>query len=151
MNVKKKKKKKRLGRVLLVAIIAAALILGGLFFDLGGFGSQLGLPTFGPTEVEEEAPPVEEEEEPEDTPPEQAENGAGEEDLPPPLLIRVSGDLIFHGDEEVTIHQLQTLLREHDQPGLVWELRDEQAILAVYEEVRVLLMEHDVSFTETSG
>ena len=147
--MKQKKKKKRLGKILLVLVIAAILVLAGLFFDLGGFGSQLGLPTFGPTEVEEEAPPVEEE--PEDTPPQQAENGAGDEALPPPLLIRVSGESIFHGEEEINISQLRNLLREHDQPGLVWELRDEQAILAVYDEVRVLLMEYDVSFTETSG
>ena len=142
----RKKKKKHGGKIVTGACILA-LILGGLFLDLGGLGSQLGLPTLGPTEVTQPEPPPAP---PEEAPPEDPEPITGEE-APLSLLIRVVGNSIFHGDEEITIAGLQNLLREYDEPGLVWELRDEQAILAVYEEVRVMLMEQDVTFTETSG
>ena len=159
MNKSDKKKKKHGGKVAAgVCVCIIALLLVGLFLDLGGFGSQLGLPTFGQTEITqpealsaEEAFPAEE-----DDPAEDSSLGdlwAPIDEAPEPisLLIRVSGDTIFHGDDEITVADLQALLLEHNEPGLVWELRDEQAILAVYEEVKVLLMEQGATFTETSG
>ena len=156
----KKKKKKRGGKVKVIAALCIiALIIGALFFDLGGLGSQLGLPTFGPTEVTQpdsspqpdiqEGPDIQEEP---DIPEEPTEPvTVDEQEVPFSLVIRVAGDAIFHGDDPVTIDQLQSILDEHDDPGVMWELRDEQAILAVYEEVRILLMEQGAAFTETAG
>ena len=143
----KKKKKKKHGGKVIIACCIIAFLLGSLFFDLGGFGSQLGLPTFGPTEVTQpETPPQP------DIPDEPTEPVTREEQAAPlSLVIRVAGDAIFHGDDPVTIAQLQSILDEHDGPGVMWELRDEQAILGVYEEVRILLVEQGAAFTETSG
>jgi len=140
MREKKKKKKGRgvKGGICLVAI--AAVLLGFLGFDIGGFGGQIGFPTFAPDEPQTQAEVQAE------APPQEPETG----ERPLSLLISVSGDTILHDDNTITIGQLRNLLQERNQPEYVWELRDEQAVLAAYEEVRMLLLEHDVTFTETA-
>ena len=150
-KIEKKKKKKHGGKVI-IALCIIAFLLVGLSFDLGGLGSQLGLPTFGPTEVTQpDSPPQPDTSEEPDTPEEPTEPDTIDEQAAPlSLVIRVAGDAIFHGDDPVTIAQLQSILDEHDGPGVMWELRDEQAILAVYEEARILLMEQGATFTETA-
>ena len=64
-------------------------------------------------------------------------------------LIVVEGDLILHNGEEISLEQLGGLLENYSDA--IWELRSERAIAAVYDDVRALLLEHNVTFTETTG
>ena len=67
---------------------------------------------------------------------------------PPVLVIRVVSNTIYHGEQEVTIDELVQIFDEINQPGLTWELRDEQAIMETFANVRALMNEHGILFTE---
>ena len=64
------------------------------------------------------------------------------------LIIRVVNNLIYHGDNEVTLDDLAILFNEVSHQDLMWELRDEQAIMETYENVIALMQEHGIAFTE---
>ena len=77
------------------------------------------------------------------------ENGLTDAPEPPPeLVIRVSEGLIFHGDSEddITLARLEELLLELNQPGDIWELRDEQSVVEVFANVRALLAELGIDY-----
>ena len=146
---KEKKKKGSYGKVLgfcvIVGCVAAFLAwFGGDFgwpFGLGDSGSGSNGNGSGYT-AENDYPAVQ------DNGP-SAGNDTGDTYTEPELLIRIAGNTIYHGEQEITIGELAQILDELNQPGFVWELRDEQAIMETYENVKALLVENDIGFTET--
>jgi len=66
----------------------------------------------------------------------------------PVLIIRVVNNNIYHGDDPISTDDLVRLFEDINQPGFVWELRDEQAIMETYENVKVLMNENGIVFTE---
>lgn len=152
-NTGKKKKKGGKTKMAAGACVAAVLLLSGLGLDIGGFGSGIGFPTFAPDNQNTNNPNAEDVfvETPLDEDSEQATPpvGEGQEELPLSLLIRVSGDSIIHNDQPLSIDELRVLLTEANQPDHIWELQDDQAIMAMYNEVRMLLIEKGVRYEET--
>ena len=146
---KKKKKRRRGLKVGICVCVLVALLLALLGFDIGGFGGQLGFPTLRQAEGEAEVTQPDTEEPADVIPPEEEANDTEEDEFS--FVISVSGDVILHGEQRLSIDQLRTLLLEWNQPTYLWELRDEQAIMAVYEEVRMLFVELDLAFIETAG
>ena len=149
-----RKKKKHYGKVACGCL--ALLLAGGLFFDFGGFGSGLGLPTFQQGDNGDsngyEAPPPPTDNTPLVTPSPSPETTPE----PPPysghetplLEIRVSGSTITHGDQELTLDELRTLLEGVSHFDYTWDLFDERAIDAYYEEVRNLFAELSIAVRE---
>ena len=147
----KKKKKKGYGKVVgFCAVVGciAALLWGAGQFGLGGGllpwgqvngGNGSGDGGYAQQNGQQEAPPVHIEPE-EDT-------AAGEE-VPPVLIIRVVRDTVYHGDRQISIDELMPLLEEISQPGDVWELYDDQAIVGTYETVIALMRDSGVEFIE---
>ncbi|MCL2403990.1 MAG: hypothetical protein FWC92_00445 [Defluviitaleaceae bacterium] len=81
--------------------------------------------------------------------PDETANIPGEDEvLPPVLIIRVTRGEIYHGDRQISIYELVPILEELNQPGYVWELHDDQAIVETYENVIALMRESGVYFTE---
>jgi len=154
-NKKTGKKKKGGGKTKMAAgaCVAVALVLSGLGLDIGGFGSGLGLPTFSPENItgsnaEDVFVEIPTEEDVELTTTSDNEN---QEEAPLSLLIRVSGDSIIHNDQSLSIAELRELLTEVNQPEHIWELRDEHAIMATYNEVLMLLNEKGVRYEATTS
>jgi len=146
-----KRKKKKNGRYIFgtVCVVAAVGIALGLNFDGLGFGDGWGFGTSnGSNDSNYDA---------------NGDNGAngtindddsdenGQEgnngDTMTHLII-VEGDAIMHDGAEISLEQLSTLLATY--PDAIWELRSERAIAAVQDDVRTMLQQHDVSFTETT-
>jgi len=62
------------------------------------------------------------------------------------LEIRVSGNSIYHGDQEIAIDELVPLFEELNQPGSTWELHDDQDIMETFENVRALMRENGIVY-----
>ncbi|MCL2527474.1 MAG: hypothetical protein FWE42_03565 [Defluviitaleaceae bacterium] len=158
---KKKKKKGAYGKVLGFCVLAscAALVLaffGGDGFGFGG-GSGFGLGgpggngngtangTSGSGYSQGEYVPGDNYEDDNNQ-----ENGSDGviNDEPVNLTIRVSGNNIYHDQDEVTSYELIRLFEEVNQPGLIWELVDDQAIHETLVTVRALMNENGVDFVE---
>ena len=147
-----KRKKKRRGRGKYVAggacIVAAIGIAIGLNFDGLGFGDGWGFSTSGSSSEESDYSVNDD----------NGANGAIDNDYneqdenndenAPTQLVTVEGDSILHDGAEISLEQLATLLTNYSDA--TWELRSERAIAAVHDDVRALLQEHGVSFTETT-
>jgi len=151
-----KKKNKHYGKI---ACGCALLVLaGGLFFDFGGFGSGLGLPTFnqgdngdnGDSNGYDAPPPYDNEPLINPTPtPEVTPDPPPYTGLETPLLeIRVTGSTIMHGDEEITLDELRELLESVSHRDYTWELHDDRAIVASYNEVRDLFTSLSIAVRE---
>ena len=78
---------------------------------------------------------------------EDAEGDANDGDVALVQFVTVDGSLILHNGEEISLDQLS--LRLINYSDAAWELRSERAIAAVYDDVRALFLDHNVSFTET--
>ena len=157
-----KKKKGNYGKVLgFCAVVACAAALLGW---LGGVGGGFGLPfggggngggngdgngaNGGGYSVQDEVTPGDNQDATADTQDEEGDISTPPVEEPPVLLIRVVNDRIYHGDVEITIDELVGILEALNQPDYVWELRDEQAIMETYENVRVLMLETGIMITE---
>jgi len=142
----KRKKKKRRGRYVVGALCCAAIVgvaiglnfdgLGfgdGWGFDLGGSGSNDSGYSSDDNDI----------------------NGAGatdengQDDNAPTQLVTVDGDTIFHNGTEISLAELNTIIVNNS--NATWELRSERAIAAVQDDVRALLQDHGVRFTETTN
>ena len=166
MSTGKKKKKGNYGKVLgFCGVVACAALLfawlGGSGFGFGG-GGGFGLPFGGSgnngngggygdgTNGGYTSYP------PSDYTPPNGTNGGGENgesgengaDEDVELVIRVVNNRIYHGENEITLDELVPLLEELNQPGAIWELRDEQAIMETYELVRAIMHENEILFAE---
>ena len=149
---KEKKKKSSYGKVLGFCIIVGCLAaflawLTGGGFGFGGIGLPFGLGgngngNGGGYATDNGAPPQD------DQNYSAYEPGGYDTPEEPELLIRVVQNTIYHGEREITIDDLVPLFEELNQPGLIWELRDEQAILETYENVKAILLENEIVFTE---
>jgi len=134
----KRKKKRKRGKYVAGAVGCAAVvgIIVGLNFDgLGigdGFGFDLG---------SSDSDSVYEETDDNDT-----AGNAGQDH--PTQVVTVEGDSILFNGSEISLEQLDTLLADYS--GDTWELRSERAIAAVQDDVRALLQQNGVRFTETS-
>jgi len=165
-KVKKKKKKGAYGKVLGFCVLAgcvAALLgwLGSGGFGFGG-GSGFGLPwgqqgegngsggdgNAGSGYVQQNNENNDEETNNEASGYDPYQNGGGVADEGINLTIRVSGNTIYHGEDEVSSYALIRLFEGINQPGFVWELVDDQAILETLENVRMLMRENGVDFTD---
>ena len=162
MAEKKKKKKGHYGKVLgFCAVVGCAAFLLSMLGGGGGFG--FGLPWAGGNgngngngsngggyEANGYQPSTDYETTNGENGYAYDENGNGAP-VEPVLIIRVVGNDIYHGYEPITLDDLVPLLEEINQPGYVWELRDVQAIMETYDNVKVLMEENGISFTERSG
>jgi len=167
MEEKKKKKKKGaygkvLGFCVLVGCIATALAwLGSGSLGFGGNGN-FGLPFLGQQDSNDNgdnnggeyyAPPEDNDtNNTDDTNGNDDDNGTNDNgdtvvDEPVELVIRVVGNAIYHGENEITAEELVRLFNDVNQPGFTWELRDEQAIMETFENVRVLMRENGIYYT----
>jgi len=140
MAGEKKKKKGSYGKVLgyCTAVGCTALLVAWLFGDGIGFG--LGGPGGGSnggngTNGGYSAPQDETyhvvvtpggQDEPDD---QQQEDTAIPEPEVPVLIIRVVNSDIYHGDDAITLDDLGRLFDDINQPGFLWELHDEYAIM----------------------
>jgi len=147
-----KKTVKKYGKVVRNCAIGVGCIALALWiFDIGGIGSGVGLPRpwvdategnngdgegGGYAEQPHEATP----------PQDPTNNDGGQNDV---LLVRVVGNSIYHGYEEIDIDVLANLL-QNANPNLTWELRDEQAILGTLDVTRAVFLENGIEFTQTS-
>jgi len=158
--IKKKKKKKGYYKVAgFCAIVGcvAALLWGAGYFGLGGGGGDgFGLPFTQSSgnngsggqennQAHTQTPPPQDTQEPQEP---QDENGEGQEDPAPELVIRVVHDAIYHGQQEITLDDLVPLLERLNQPGYVWELHDDRAIVETYETVVAIMRENAIEFVE---
>ena len=153
MAKKDKKKKKGYGKVFGFCVVVgciAALLWGAGHFGLGGgilpwgqieSGNGNGGYTGQTNQPQDEAPP------PQETNEAPYEPGNDDESAPE-LLIRVSRDIIYHGEQQISIDDLVPLLEQLNQPGYVWELHDDQAIVETYENVKTLMRENGIEFIE---
>ena len=134
--------KKRLAKIALFA--ALIVVIGYLayafftgMFPFGGAGH-------GDGEAEAEAPAyieLEEESEIVDEPDIVIE--------PPPPVIEISEDRIIFNGEEISIEDLEEVLRRYAGLEEVWELHDiYRADRATYEKVRELLRTHDIAYRQ---
>ena len=68
---------------------------------------------------------------------------------PPSFIIEIREDRIIYNNVEVTLDDLDEILRRYANVADTWELHDAlHASRAVYEEVRELLRTHDILFRE---
>ena len=154
----KKKKKGSYGKVLGFCVIVgcvAALLFGAGHFGLGGGflpcgqgdggirGDRIGgipvqyLPPETPAPASQEA---------NDTP---GQPGEGEDGYQvPELSIRITRDRIYHDGQEIDMDGLLQTLEALNQPGDIWEVHDDQAIVQVYDDVIALLRENGIEFIE---
>ena len=66
---------------------------------------------------------------------------------PPPPVIEVSEDRIIFSGEEISMEDLEEVLRRYAGLEEVWELHDlYRADRATYEKVRELLRTHDIAY-----
>jgi hypothetical protein len=152
---KKKKTGRKVAAVCACGVVAVAAL--NLFtLDIGGLGGEWGLPSL----INQEDNGTDNNQAPDTPNVSDVDEVPEPTETPPPTLpiivdplqpIRVVGDVIMHGEDEVTIDELRDIVLEQSQPGLIWELRGERAILAVIDEVRLLLRDMDAEFRETSG
>ena len=70
------------------------------------------------------------------------------DDSAPVLVIRVVRDRVYHGEQEIDMDGLMTALDLYNQPGYVWELHDDQAIVETYDNVRAVMLENGIEFVE---
>ena len=161
MAKKEKKKKGNYGKVLgFCAVVACLAALLGWGFGGNGFG--LGTGGFGPfggsgdgnggdndtgsgyTEYTENQTANEDP----NANPDEADyqngdtNGAAIEVV---RTIRVVRDDIFHGQQQVTIGELEYILDELYSPNEEWEIVDEQAISEVFDAVLALMIERGIN------
>jgi len=132
----KRKKKRKRGKYVAGAVGCAAIvgIIVGLRFDgLGigdGFGFDLGSNSESVYEEDDN------------------DSNAGQAADTPSQVVTVEGDSIYHNGAEISLEQLGTILTSYSDA--TWELRSERAIAAVQDDVRAMLQQHGVSFTESS-
>jgi len=161
---KKKKKMSLKSKAAVGGCAIIAFILATLGLDIGGLGSGMGLaiPAFAPAEQQTEHNPSDDANTPapdteQATDSQQADGdtaqGSDHEDIPEPLsrLISITGDSIIHNGQTLSPIELIEFILQVNQPDYIWELRDDHAIMATYNEVRMLLIENDVRFEETAG
>ena len=68
---------------------------------------------------------------------------------PPSLIIEISEDRIIYDGEEISIEDLEEVLRRYANTQDIWELHDVyRADRATYERVRELLRTHDVAYRQ---
>ena len=63
--------------------------------------------------------------------------------------IIITGELILYDEQEISLEYLSTLIIDPNYSDVLWELRSDRAIAAVYDDVRALFLENNISFTET--
>jgi hypothetical protein len=64
------------------------------------------------------------------------------------LIIDVSEEEVLYNGGVVTLDELKEILLNRNQPGFIWILQDSHAKKAVYDQVKALLGECSVQFTE---
>ena len=68
------------------------------------------------------------------------------------LIITISGEQIMHGNREITLQELSSIVLEINTPDDTWELWDNQAIKATYDQAKAVLIDNAIRFEErTSG
>ena len=68
------------------------------------------------------------------------------------LVIVISGEQIMHGNREITLQELSGIVLEINTPDDTWELWDNQAIKATYDQAKAVLIDNAIRFEErTSG
>ena len=65
-------------------------------------------------------------------------------------VIVVLGDVIYMNEVAVSASEMILQVLEHNQPGDIWQLMGQRAILATIEEVRLLLRENNIEFTDVT-
>ena len=135
----KRKKKRKRGKYVAGAVGCAAVvgILVGLRFDGLGIGDGFGF-DLGSSDSET----VYEEED------DNSNAGQAADNNTPSQVVTVEGDSIYYNGSEISLEQLGALLESYSDA--TWELRSERAIAAAQDDVRSLLQQHGVSFTESS-
>ena len=154
----KKKKKGSYGKVLGFCIIVGCVAvlfnwLGGAGFGIGGdFGLPFGLGSDGNGSNSSGYAAENDNNLTQDVGTTSSEEPDDDDAaIEPELLIRVVYNRIYHGELEITIEEFTQLLEDINQADLVWELRDEHAIMETYENVRTLMQDNGIVFTETRG
>ena len=139
----KRKKKRRGGRYLVGAVCCAAIIGLAWFlpFDGLGFGDGFG---FGTNSDDSGYSTNDDSNGNGDS----AEQDGGNESAASQVVI-VRGDSISHNGVDVSLDELSTIIANYS--GAAWELRGEQAIAAVIDDVQALLRDHGVDYTMTSN
>ena len=68
-----------------------------------------------------------------------------------PLIIEIHEDRIIFRGNEISLAELEEILRQHNNPEYIWELHDiYQAVKSVYDAVVELLNEHNIVFRENN-
>ncbi|MDR1619306.1 MAG: hypothetical protein LBS18_01385 [Clostridiales bacterium] len=142
-------KRKRRKGVKWPALLAIALLLGVAAYALGLFGGG-GLPVFGPAagapaSLQAETPATGEAL---STPPvtPAIETPAPAKDAA--LVLEVDEDAVRFNGEVVPLQDLKYAILQNDTPGGVWQLIDNHAIKATYDQVKAALMDCAVVFVE---
>jgi len=133
MNEDKKRKKKSRGKVVVPAAVLAvlAVLFGGRFgLNWGGdwgIGGNSGNNLNGNDAV------------------------SSQDSVKPSLIIEVNEDRIIYDGKEVSLDELRSLILERNKSGYIWELQNNHAVKAPYDQVKALLTECDVIFAETES
>jgi len=145
MENEKKKKKGAYGKVL-----GFCIIVGGIAALLGWLGVGGGLGLFGGNGNGDNVngtsngagagdyAPYEQDADYEEPPEDDVGNDFVYEE-PHLFTIRVVYDRIYHGDEPISLEQLEEIIDETDHPGAEWELVDERAYVGYLDLVRALM------------
>jgi hypothetical protein len=151
------KKKKPVFALALVLVCAA----GGADYYMYGYSPKKDSETSADAAVcnaantaaatDSEGNPAGESEPPESVSDETAGQGAGSDTdgngAAPPLLIEIEEDRIIYDGKEVSLSELEDILREYENTEYVWELRDtRQAVKRVYDEAAQLLDKYNIPF-----
>ena len=67
------------------------------------------------------------------------------------LIIMISGEQIMHGNREVTLQELTSIVLEINTPDDTWELWDNQAIKATYDQAKAVLIDNAIRFEERTS
>lgn len=67
------------------------------------------------------------------------------------LVVEVREDKIIYDGNEVSLDEFRGVLQELDNSKYSWELRNNHAIKAPYDQVKALFAEYDVAFEETES
>ena len=68
---------------------------------------------------------------------------------PPSLLIEIKEDVIIYDDNEVTLDELEAILKKYEGIDYIWTLQDSyRAYKLTYDNVSELLEKYDIVFRE---
>jgi len=127
-------------KVFLICLVIAAVIVGAAFalnhFGIWPFGSGIG---DGDGEGTVESPVTDQDEEQEVIVTER----------PPSLLIEIRENKVIYDGDEVTLDELETILQKFVDIDEIWTIQDAyRATKSTYDDVKELLVKHDLVFAE---